>query len=127
WAVAARLRGFRGAQQAEGVDARGRGVAAQRGALRTSLADAVPLALDVLGVAAESSSRTTMDLAGFMRRLLRSRSAAQPTLVLIDDAHWLDPASHDLVRELAAAVRGTRSLLLTNFRPEYRPAWTGGS
>jgi adenylate cyclase len=62
-----------------------------------------------------------------MRRLLRVRSAAQPALVLIDDAHWMDPASHELVRELAAAVRGTRTLLLTNFRPEHRPAWTGGS
>ena len=121
------LRSFLGLTQTDEVEAMRQRVAEQLGALDASLADAVPLALDVLGVAAESSSRTTMDLAGFMRRLLRSRSAAQPTLVLIDDAHWLDPASHDLVRELAAAVRGTRSLLLTNFRPEYRPAWTGGS
>ena len=121
------LRSFLGLTQTDEVEAMRQSVAEQLGALDASLADAVPLALDVLGVAVESSSRTTMDLAGFMRRLLRSRSAAQPTLVLIDDAHWLDPASHDLVRELAAAVRGTRSLLLTNFRPEYRPAWTGGS
>ena len=121
------LRSFLGLTQTDEVEAMRQSVAEQLSALDASLADAVPLALDVLGVAAESSSRTTMDLAGFMRRLLRSRSAAQPTLVLIDDAHWLDPASHDLVRELAAAVRGTRSLLLTNFRPEYRPAWTGGS
>ncbi|HKC96671.1 MAG TPA: AAA family ATPase, partial [Methylomirabilota bacterium] len=121
------LRSFLGLTQTDEVEAMRQSVAEQLSALDASLADAVPLALDVLGVAAESSSRTTLDLAGFMRRLLRSRSAAQPTLVLIDDAHWLDPASHDLVRELAAAVRGTRSLLLTNFRPEYRPAWTGGS
>src|SRR5262252_1509113 len=97
------LRSFLGLTQTDEVEAMRQSVAEQLSALDASLADAVPLALDVLGV------------------------AAQPTLVLIDDAHWLDPASHDLVRELAAAVRGTRSLLLTNFRPEYRPAWTGGS
>jgi len=130
FAIRGLLRSFLGLTQTDEVEAMRRSITEQLAALDASLADAVPLALDVLGVgdgAAESSSRPTMDLAGFMRRLLRSRSAAQPTLVLIDDAHWLDPASHDLVRELAAAVRGTRSLLLTNFRPEYRPAWAGGS
>src|SRR5439155_1684458 len=48
-------------------------------------------------------------------------------LVLIADAHWMDRASDGLVGEIAAAVRGTRTLLLANFRPEYRPAWIGGS
>src|SRR5262249_61521303 len=79
------------------------------------------------GGAGGRPARRPADLGGFVRRLLRARSAAQPALVLIDDAHWLDPASHEVVRELATAVRGTRTLLLTNFRPEYRPAWTGGA
>jgi adenylate cyclase len=39
----------------------------------------------------------------------------------------MDPASGELIREIAASVRGTRTLLLANFRPEYRPAWIGGS
>src|SRR5204863_308072 len=69
--------------------------------------------------------RPTRELAGFMRRFFRLRSANQSGLVLIDDAHWMDRASDDLVGEIAAAVRGTRTLLLANFRPEYRPAWIG--
>jgi class 3 adenylate cyclase len=124
------LRSFLGLSQTDDVEATRRSVAEELGALDAGLAASVPLVLDVLGVGdgvPEPSTRTTTDLAGFMRRLLRLRSAAQPALVLIDDAHWMDPASHELVRELAAAVRGTRTLLLTNFRPEYRPAWTGGS
>src|SRR5262245_46979465 len=124
------LRSFLGLSPTDDVEATRRSVAEQLRVLDAGLATAVPLVLDVLGVgdgAAEPSTRATIDLAGFMRRLLRLRSAAQPALVLIDDAHWMDPASHELVRELAAAVRGTRTLLLTNFRPEYRPAWTGGS
>jgi adenylate cyclase len=48
-------------------------------------------------------------------------------VVLLDDAHWMDRASDVLVGELAAAVRGTRTLLLANFRPDYHPAWIGGS
>src|SRR5215510_9740367 len=65
------LRSFLGLTQTDEVEAMRQSVAEQLGALDASLADAVPLALDVLGVAAESSSRTTTDLAGFMRRLLR--------------------------------------------------------
>src|SRR5262249_31018062 len=124
------LRSFFGLSQTDEIESMRRSVAEQLRALDAGLAAGVPLVLDVLGVgdgAAEPSTRTTADLGGFVRRLLRARSAAQPALVLIDDAHWLDPASHEVVRELATAVRGTRTLLLTNFRPEYRPAWTGGS
>ena len=124
------LRSFLGLSPTDEVEVMRRNVAEQLQALDAGLADAVPLALDVLGVgdgAAGLSTRTPTDLAAFMRRLLRVRSAAQPALVLIDDAHWMDPASHELVRELTAAVRGTRTLLLTNFRPEHPPAWTGGS
>src|SRR5206468_746354 len=57
----------------------------------------------------------------------RLRSAGEAVVLLLDDAHWIDGASDALVGELAAAVRGTRTLLVANFRPEYRPAWTGGS
>jgi class 3 adenylate cyclase len=129
FAIRELLRSFLGLTQTDEVEAMRRSVAEQLRTLDAALTDTVPLVLDVLGVGdgAADSPRMTTDLGGFMRRLLRARSAAQPTLVLIDDAHWMDPASHELVCKLAAAARGTRTLLLTNFRPEYRPAWTGGA
>jgi adenylate cyclase len=46
---------------------------------------------------------------------------------LLDDAHWIDQASDELICELVSAVPGTRTLLLANFRPEYRPAWIAGA
>jgi adenylate cyclase len=39
----------------------------------------------------------------------------------------MDRASEELVQVIAASVRGTPTLLLANFRPEYKPAWIGGS
>ena len=66
-------------------------------------------------------------LAELMRRVLRAASAAEPVVLLVDDAHWIDPASDDVLRELAEGVRGTRTLVLANFRPEYRASWMGGS
>jgi class 3 adenylate cyclase len=98
-------------------------------ALDAGLANATPLVLEILGVAGpgHSPERPTTQLASFMRRFLRLQSASQPGVVLLDDAHWIDPASDELVQVIAASVRGTRTLLLANFRPEYTPAWIGGS
>src|SRR5205823_4764148 len=66
-------------------------------------------------------------LAELMRRFLHAASAAEPVVLLVDDAHWIDPASDDVLRELAEGVRGTRTLVVANFRPEYRASWMGGS
>src|SRR5256886_10494357 len=34
-------------------------------------------------------------LAEFMRRFLRAESAAEPIVLLVDDAHWIDPRSEE--------------------------------
>src|SRR3989442_1538007 len=65
-------------------------------------------------------------LAAFLRRFIRLRSAKELVLLVLDDAHWIDRASDELVREIVASVRDTRTLFLANFRPDYRPAWIGG-
>src|SRR5437867_1162491 len=126
------LRSYFGLAQGDGVEAIRRSVAQQLRALDAGFGDAVPLVLEVLGVSDAATpshppQRATSQLAAFMRRFFRLRSTNQPGMVLVDDAHWMDRASDDLVGEIAASVRGTRTLLLANFRPEYRPAWIGGS
>ncbi len=126
------LRSCLGLAEGDEVEAIRRGVKEQLRALDPGLADAVPLVLEVLGVGdaaapGQPPPRATTQLTGFMRRFFRLRSAHQPGIVFIDDAHWMDRASDDLVREIAASVRGTRTLLLANFRPEYRPTWIGGA
>src|SRR5262249_51799934 len=87
------------------------------------------LVLDVLGVSAAGGPRPEAGsrLAGFVRRLVRVRSTQEPVVLLLDDAHWIDAASDELVNEVADSVRGPRTLLLANLRPDYRPAWIGGS
>ena len=125
------LRSYLGLAQGDGVEAIRRSVAQQLPALDAGFGDAVPLVLEVLGVSDAATPshlpRATSQLAAFMRRFFRLRSTNQPGMVLVDDAHWMDRASDDLVGEIAASVRGTRTLLLANFRPEYQPAWIGGS
>ena len=126
------LRSYLALTDGEGVEGIRRSVEQQLLALDVGFRDALPAVLEVLGVSDpaapdHSPQGVGARLAGFLRRFVRLRSAQEPVVVLLDDAHWIDPASDELVREIVAAVRGTRTLLLANFRPEYRPAWIGGS
>ena len=123
------LRGYFGLPADIAADATRRSVERQLLELDAGFANAVPLVLEILGVgdSRHAPQRPTTQLVSFMRRFLRVQSSKQPGVVLLDDAHWIDPASDELVRVIAASVRGTRTLLLANFRPEYTPAWIGGS
>src|SRR5213083_1396764 len=121
-----------GADEAES-DVR-RKVADRLLALELGLDDALPIVLELLGVPDPEASSPVADahtrhgrLAELMRRVLRAASAAEPVVLLVDDAHWIDPGSDDVLRELAEGVRGTRTLVVANFRPEYRASWMGGS
>ncbi len=71
----------------------------------------------------ESRQRQTRAL---MARILAARSQGEPAVLVIEDLHWVDGASEVFVIDLAEAVRGTRTLLLVNFRPEYDSAWLAG-
>ena len=62
--------------------------------------------------------------------LIQARARREPTLLWIEDLHWLDPASDAALemltgRVLAPESAGSRILLLATTRPEYRPAWSG--
>ena len=57
------------------------------------------------------------------KRLVHVRSQREPAVLLFEDLHWFDPVSEAFVETLAAALPGTRTLLLVNFRPEYNGGW----
>jgi len=60
--------------------------------------------------------------------LVQSRSAREPTVVLIDDVQWIDVESELFLARLVDAVGFTRTLLLLNARPEPElPDWAGAS
>jgi class 3 adenylate cyclase/tetratricopeptide (TPR) repeat protein len=58
-----------------------------------------------------------------LRRLVRARSERGPALLLLEDLHCFDAASEKVLATLVEAVRDTRTLLLLNFRPEFRAEW----
>jgi class 3 adenylate cyclase len=112
-----------------------RGKIAERlGALRPSFEDELPLVWDLLDApdperppppASRAEARERLSL--FLRRWVQAASAAEPLLLLLDDVHWIDPESDALLSQLVEAMGWTRTLLLVNYRPEYRAAWMEGS
>jgi class 3 adenylate cyclase len=81
----------------------------------------------ILGDDAVSSSPE--EIAWAFRKLLESRAAERPVVVVFDDVHWGEPTFLDLVEHVADLSRGAPILLVCMARPELldvRPAWGGG-
>jgi DNA-binding CsgD family transcriptional regulator len=56
---------------------------------------------------------------------LRTPPTPAPYLLVVEDAHWADEATLDLLRHLARRVHTTRTLVLVTYRPEDTPAGHG--
>ena len=48
---------------------------------------------------------------------------AQPAVVVVEDLHWADPTSLDLLRGIAERGARTPLFILITARPEFRPPW----
>ncbi len=62
-------------------------------------------------------------LFGVLRSLVQRPPMNDTPVTLIEDLHWLDAASEAWVEEWVNAIAGSSSLLIVNFRPEYKAAW----
>ncbi len=102
--------------------------------LDPELADSLPLLFDFLGVpdpdrpapqiSAEARQR---ELGGVICRLVNASERRETVVILVEDLHWMDEASNEMLTDLVASVEGTRTLAVVNHRPEYTPAWDPGS
>jgi class 3 adenylate cyclase/tetratricopeptide (TPR) repeat protein len=50
-------------------------------------------------------------------------AARQPVLLLLEDAHWIDPTTEELLGQAIERLREARVLILVTCRPEYAPSW----
>jgi hypothetical protein len=90
----------------------------------------LPLLFEFLGVPDPDRPVSAIDptarerqLLAFVRHLVQARSAREPGVVFIDDLHWVDAGSEAFVAQLVEVAATTRTLVLFNFRPEYRAHW----
>jgi len=55
--------------------------------------------------------------------LLLALAAQQPVLFLIEDLHWVDPSTLELLNLVVEQAPTFRVLVLLTFRPDFRPPW----
>ena len=55
---------------------------------------------------------------------LLAGARAQPIVLVLEDLHWADPTSVDLLRTFAEEGAEARLLILATARPEFRPSWS---
>ena len=48
-----------------------------------------------------------------------------PLFILIEDLHWTDPTTQELVDMLVSRIDRFPVLMILTYRPEFRPPWTG--
>ena len=79
------------------------------------------------------SAEETPEVSGLMfkRKVLDALSAIvgamaqrQTLFIVVEDAHWIDPSTLDLLRELQDQLATARLLLLVTARPEFKPGWS---
>jgi predicted ATPase/class 3 adenylate cyclase len=76
-----------------------------------------------LDVPADRQRQLTIDA---LITILLVRADYQPLLVVVEDLHWIDPSSLDLLTQLIEHVPRTRQLVVLSFRPEFKPPWPEG-
>jgi predicted ATPase len=62
---------------------------------------------------------------GALIRQLDGLAHKQPVVMVLEDAHWIDPTSRELIDLTVERLHSLPVLLITTFRPEFQPPWTG--
>jgi class 3 adenylate cyclase/predicted ATPase len=73
-----------------------------------------------LTVSAESRKDMTLEA---LVQYLQGLADRCPVLFIVEDAHWLDPTTLDLLTRIIDRIRQMRVLLLITFRSDFKPVW----
>jgi class 3 adenylate cyclase len=98
--------------------------------LDDAFAEDLPLLFDFLAVPDPHRPAPRMDpdarqrtLLGMVQRLVHSGTQDNPGIYLLEDAHWFDPGTEIFATRFIEALPSSRTLAITNFRPEYSAPW----
>lgn len=90
------------------------------------IADLLSVPLDSRHPPLELSPQLKRELT--LRALLRqieSSARKAPTLIVMEDVHWFDPTSLDLLDRIVSGAANLPVLLIVTFRPDFQPSWVG--
>jgi class 3 adenylate cyclase len=58
---------------------------------------------------------------------LEGLAGRQPVLFVVEDAHWIDPTTLELLQRTVARSPDVPVLVVITYRPEFAPPWTAGA
>lgn len=92
------------------------------------------LALELLGIPTEHEALSRLSpqarrarTFALLEDLLFAAAAARPTVVVLEDLHWIDASSEDWLSYLVTRLGEAALLLVVTYRPPYTPDWLGRS
>jgi class 3 adenylate cyclase/predicted ATPase len=93
--------------------------------------DTVPYLASVLSLLEDDSQSTHQADPQALRRrsldaiarVLEAMAVQQPVLMVVEDLHWIDPTTLELLGELIERIRTIRVLAVFAYRPEFVPPW----
>jgi class 3 adenylate cyclase/tetratricopeptide (TPR) repeat protein len=94
----------------------------------------VPLLATLLGIPYESRypplnmspQRRKQRLFHSLVQLLELAAARSPVLLVVEDLHWIDPSSGELLGMIVDRVKDLPVLAILTARPEFQPHWADG-
>ncbi len=60
---------------------------------------------------------------GALNRMSLKGSQIRPLVMAIEDLHWIDKSSEDVLKDLLDSITGARVFLIFTYRPEYVHTW----
>ncbi|HEX4993515.1 MAG TPA: AAA family ATPase [Methylomirabilota bacterium] len=85
------------------------------GLLGVKTADDLPAGLSPEAIQART-------FAAFRQAIIRA-SRRRPIVLAVEDLHWIDRTSEECLASLVESLAGVPVMLLTTYRPGYRPSW----
>jgi class 3 adenylate cyclase len=93
--------------------------------------DAVPLLADLLSIPHQveaSSEMTPRDARNALLRVLEAllvgNATAHPLLFVVEDVHWADPTTIELIQRIVAGLASNPAACVLTFRGDFEPPWT---
>ena len=58
-----------------------------------------------------------------IKRIVLNGSEMKPLILAIEDLHWMDRSSEDVIRSILESIMGTRIFLIFTYRPQFIHTW----
>jgi class 3 adenylate cyclase/tetratricopeptide (TPR) repeat protein len=80
--------------------------------------------IDQIPMSPEARKDRTMEA---IKRIALKGSELRPLILAIEDLHWMDRSSEEVIKNLLESISGAKVLSILTYRPEFVPTWGGKS